>query len=339
MKHITGTLALVALLCASCAEEGTSNTGELAKNEFEAWISQNKQDSWTQTELGSWIISLDKGDIENQSVASVEDNPFLRLEYTTSSLDGTISETTSEVIAKRLGTYEKRTYYGPKFSYRGSNGTYAGIEEIFSQMGVGGKCEVIIPGWLLTTDRYSSKDEYIAAMSSSTAARKYEFTIVESISDVDKWEMDLLKKTLGDEWANADSLTTGVYYVQDKASDNPDTTFSSSAEVYINYICRRIDGTGIDTNLADSAKVFGNTATGEPVLINWGDSATDLTMTSSKSSVVNGFAYGIFHMKPHEKGRVYMTSSNAYSSSGSGTYIPAYCPIYFEIELVDEEED
>ena len=32
-----------------------------------------------------------------------------------------------------------------------------------------------------------------------------------------------------------------------------------------------------------------------------------------------------------------MTSSAGYSSKGSGSAIPAYSPIYFEIELVDKE--
>ena len=339
MKHITLVLAASALLLASCAKEGSTNSGELLKNQYDAWISFNKESTWTETALGSWVISLDPGDVTNRSVSSVEDNPFLRLDYTVTYLDGTVVETTSEEVSKRLGEYEKSNYYGPKFSYRGSNSAYAGIEELLAQMGVGGSCKVIIPGWLLTTDRYDTKEDYISASSSSTTAQIYDFTIAESVKDTEEWEMDLLKKTMGDEWEKADSLAPGVYYVQDKPSDSPDTTYSSSAEVYINYICRRIDGTGIDTNLADSAKVFGCSATGEPVLINWGESATDLTMTSSGSSIISGFAYGLYQMRPHEKGRIYMTSSYAYSSSGSGTAIPAYCPIYFEVEFTDEPED
>ncbi len=339
MKHIIIGLAASVLMVASCAKEGSTNTGELSKNEFDAWISFNKEASWTETELGSWIISLDPGDVENQSVSSVDDNPFLRLDYTITSLDGTVIETTSEMVSKRIGEYDKRNYYGPKFSYRGSNSAYAGIEEILAKMGVGGKCKVIIPGWLLTASRYSTKEEYMNAMSSSTSALIYDFSIAESVKDTEEWELALLKKAMGEDWDKADSLADGVYYVQDQPSDKPDTTYSSSSEVYINYICRRIDGTGIDTNLADSAKVFGCTGTGEPVLINWGDTADDLTMTSSESSIITGFSYGLFQMRPHEKGRVYMTSTYAYSTSGSGTAIPAYCPIYFEIEFVDEPED
>lgn len=338
MRHYTLLgLGITSLLLVACAQQQADKIGRLNNMEFEAWVEMNKDNSWKETELGSWILYMDKGD-EGKSVSSIEDNPYLRLEYTVTDLDGTIVETTSEAISKRLREYDKRNYYGPLFSYRGSNSTFAGIEELFSVMGIGGKCKAVIPGWLLTNSRYDTKQQYIDAMSSSTDARIYEFSIVESVKDTEEWEMELLKKTMGSEWEDADSLTTGVYYVQDKASDKPDTTFTSTAQIYINYICRRIDGTGIDTNIADSAKVFGCTASGEPLLINWGEEATDLTMTSDKSKVVKGFAYGIFNMKPHEKGRVYMTSTSAYGASGSGSAIPAYCPIYFEIEIVDKDE-
>ena len=337
IRAIIWGLAALAVV-SSCAKSTKNLSGELAQREFEAWLSINGQADWEETELGSMIISLSPGDVENQSVKDIEENPFLRLEYTVTDLEGHVSETTDEEVSKRLGKYDKRNYYGPQFSYRGSNNSYAGIEELLERMGVGGHCKAVIPGWLLTTSRYSSKQKYLDAMTEISDPKIYEFTIVESVKDSKEWELNLIKNTLGEEWDKADSLAPGVFYVQDRPSDKPDTTFTSGSEVYINYICRRIDGTGIDTNIADSAKVFGGSASGKPVLINWADNATEITMTSDKSSVITGFAYGIFNMKPHEKGRVYMTSSYGYPS-GSGTFIPSFCPIYFEIEFTEEEDE
>ena len=129
--------AMAALTLSSCAQEAANKTGELNCSAFEAWVSLNKESSWTETELGSWIISLTPGDIKNKPLASVEDNPYLRLEYTVTSLDGTVEETTSEVVSKRIGKYDKRNYYGPMFSYRAYNNTYAGIEDFLAQRGVG----------------------------------------------------------------------------------------------------------------------------------------------------------------------------------------------------------
>ena len=159
------------------------------------------------------------------------------------------------------------------------------------------------------------------------------------IPDIDAWEKSFIKTTLGDELAKADSLADGVFYVCDKPADSEED-FTTGDEIYINYICRRmLDGKGVDTNIADSAKVFGtykSTATYGPVLINWASEASEITMTSSKTSVVNGFSAALFHMHAHEKGRAYLTSTNAYSSSGSGNTIPGFCPLIFEIEFVDK---
>lgn len=339
MKHTLIWGLLAASLCAaSCAQEPTENVGELNKAVFEAWIQTHKEASWQETELGSWIISMEEGDVENKSVASIDDNPYLRIRYTVTDVNGKVSETTDEAISKRIGKYDKRSWYGPRFTYRAENNTYVGIEEIFAKMGVGGHFKAVIPGWLLTTTRRDNKQAYLNAMTSSTAAAIYDVTIEESVKDVNAWELNVLKERIGAEIDKVDTLADGVFYIQDKVSDKPDTTFAKDAKVYINYICRRIDGVGIDTNLADSAKVFGGSADGKAKLINWGEKATDLTMGTDKSTVVAGFSYGIFNMKPHEKGRVYMTSTNAYDKTGSGTYIPAYCPIYFELEMVDNNE-
>ena len=189
---------------------------------------------------------------------------------------------------------------------------------------------------VLTHDTYSTKQKYLDNMSSRVTPLVYEVTVNELIADTEAWEMALLEAALGTE--KADTLDDGVFYVCDKQPDD-ETDYESGASVYINYVCRRLlDGKGVDTNIADSAKVFGiykSSSTYSPALINWSAKSSDLTMTSSKNSVVSGFSTAIFNMHSHEKGRVYMVSSKAYSTSGSGDAIPGYCPLMFEIQIVD----
>lgn len=339
MRKLSFILASIFCL-AGCAKQSSVHQGELARNAFEAWAQVNKESGWQQTELGSWVIEMDKG--TGASVKTKDEIPYVRLHFTISDLKGNISSTSREEVAKQLGTYDKRTYFGPAMTYRGTESIYAGVEEVLDQMNVGGHCKVAIPGWLLTGSRYKNKQGYINAMTEAKDALVYDFTIVETVADENVWELDQIKAAMGGEaiFAKADSLAEGVYYIQDSPSDKPDTTFTTGNKVYFNYNCRRIDGVGIDTNNADLAKDFGCYKAGnkyEPVLINWAEeTATDITMGSSSSKVVAGFALGIHHMRPHEKGRVYMTSGYAYETSGSGNYIPGYCPIYFELEFTDE---
>lgn len=341
MKYRILTAAAAAVILSGCAQKSADNSGELSKMAFEAWATCNKEAGWTETELGSWIIEFEAGDTEKNPVGDAESHPYVNICYTISSLDGTINSTSDELIAKRLGTWKKNNYYGPRISNRKDNGTYAGIEEMFSMMGLGGHCRVAIPSWLLTNNRYDSKEKYVANNSSDAKHMIYDFTIEEYITDIEEWEKARIKSALGSDFSKAKEIADGIWYIQDRVSDAPDSVFANDATVYINYNCRRIDGTGVDTNNADLAKDFGtysSTGTYGPVQINWAEKAEDITMGSSKSSVVNGFKQGLFVMKPHEKGRVYMTSTDAYKSNGSGSAIPGYCPIYFELEFIDKED-
>ena len=329
-------LPVIAAAClAGCAKTPTSDYGELSRMEFDAWISVNKQAGWEETPCGAWIIEK-TDDPTRTPLGSVEEYPHMHISYTVSKLDGTVNSTTDALVAQRVGSYQKSNYYGPQMNYRGASGIYAGVEEALSGLHEGCSCKVVVPGWLLTHDRFSTKQKYLDNMTSKVTPLIYEVTVNELIADTEAWEIDFLKTAIGTE--KVDTLDDGVYYICDKQPDD-DTDYDSGDKVYINYVCRRmLDGQGVDTNMADSAKVFGiykSSSTYSPSVINWSDKSSGLTMTSSENSVVSGFSTAIFNMHSHEKGRVYMVSSKAYSTSGSGDAIPGYCPLMFEIAIVD----
>jgi FKBP-type peptidyl-prolyl cis-trans isomerase len=55
--------------------------------------------------------------------------------------------------------------------------------------------------------------------------------------------------------------------------------------------------------------------------------------------MISGFAKAVFQMKKMEKGRCIFYSPLGYGASGSGTKIPAYSMLRFDIELVAEPDD
>ena len=87
-----------------------------------------------------------------------------------------------------------------------------------------------------------------------------------------------------------------------------------------------------DNNLYSSSKAY------EPMQINWGEKYEDLTMTSSKSDMIPGFAMTLWQMRAMEKGVGVFYSNYGYGNSGSGSSIPGYAPLIFEIELVAKPE-
>ena len=68
--------------------------------------------------------------------------------------------------------------------------------------------------------------------------------------------------------------------------------------------------------------------------INWGEKYEDITMSSSKSSIIGGCGLTLWQMRAMEKGVGVFYSNYGYGNSGSGSSIPGYAPLIFEIELV-----
>lgn len=339
MKYGQFLIACAAALClSSCAMEPVSDTSSYASRRFDAWVSHNSDGSWSQTALGSWIISYNPGD-GSKPMGTSDEYPYVLIDYSIINLDGSFDSYCSADTAKVLGTFDpkdKSVYYGPRINYRGASSMYAGLDEVISPMSVGGHCRVVVPGWLLVAKRYSTPGEYLSGYDGKTDSKIFDFTIVERIADIREWELEKVRKACG---PDADSLDTGVYYRR-TSEPSEDRKIEMSDEIYVNYICRRLeDGQGVDTNIRDSAKVFGiYSASGSyaPLLINWGESASDLTMTASESKMISGFATAIFNMHPHESGIAYMTSDFGYQASGSGNGIPEFCPLIFEISIVDK---
>ena len=131
----------------------------------------------------------------------------------------------------------------------------------------------------------------------------------------------------------------GMYYR--RLADPVDTTaFPSDTTIYINYTGRLLNGQVFDTTVEKVAKdngIYSSTKGYSPVKVKWAEEATSIEL--SGSSVITGFALTLWEMRPMEKGIGMVTSALGYGVSGSGSKIPTYSPLIFEIEIVEEPED
>jgi FKBP-type peptidyl-prolyl cis-trans isomerase FklB len=140
--------------------------------------------------------------------------------------------------------------------------------------------------------------------------------------------------------AEADSVKTGFFYKQ-LAAPQDTTSFKKDTVLYINYTGKLLNGLVFDTNIERVAKdnnLYSSSKTYEPMQINWAEKYEDLTMTSSKSDMIPGFAMTLWQMRSMEKGVGIFYSNYGYGVSGSGSSIPGYAPLIFEIELVAKPE-
>ncbi|MBL7814644.1 MAG: FKBP-type peptidyl-prolyl cis-trans isomerase [Saprospiraceae bacterium] len=139
---------------------------------------------------------------------------------------------------------------------------------------------------------------FVAILSSSVACKK----------DVD--EDKLITDYLTSKGLTAEKTTEGLYYIIETQGTGSTNTPTPSNTVTMRYKGYLLDGTVFDQN------------------------QTTAGFTSPLYGLIKGWQIGVPKFKKGGKGKLFIPSSLAYGSSGSGT-IPGNTPIAFDIELVD----
>ena len=330
------TAALAALvLTVSCAKVPDTGKNYLAKQYFDAWISVNHPDSY-ETNLGSRIINDQVGN--GVLLGDSETTPYVYCDYQYSDLDGTINYASDIATAQRVGFYSATSYYGPIVFIRKEDRLAAGIDELFESMRVGGTRTAIIPGWLMTTDRYKNAEEYIKnATGDNTVCT---FTVREAITDIVKWEIDSLVRYMRRHHPGVDSLEYGFYYIQ-TAEPLDTTSFEAGNNVYLDYTGRLLNGDVFDSTIADTTKkyrFYSDSRTYEPVSLKIPEGENRLTFTDTESETIQGFEKCVLRMKAGERGIGIFYSGLGYGEQ-STTSIPSFSPLVFELHMLGLNED
>lgn len=365
MKKLFSTTAYLAaaLFMISCAKTETTGPNDAYKRYFDAWMHLNHPDV-TPSGLGIYVVEDVQGNGE-----AVKESGFILVDYKTTDLDGNITTYTDALTAKQLGEYNRTNYYGSKFWTTTETTIPAGVRDAIVGQPVGTYRKVIIPSWLMSYQAYDNEadflnpplkknEEYDASSFSNTI---YEVTIKDYTDNIEDWQIDSIGRFFrnqsvlidgrpafkvfvtdgGSQMTATDTVSTGFYYKQLTAPEST-KAFPNDTSVYINYVGKLLNGQVFDTNIERVAKdnyLFSDSATYEPIRINWGEEYTDITMGSDESSVIGGFAKTLWQMKSMEKGVGVFYSTLGYGYSGSGSSIPAYAPLIFEIELVAKPEE
>ncbi|MBR6280469.1 MAG: FKBP-type peptidyl-prolyl cis-trans isomerase [Bacteroidales bacterium] len=341
IRNTIGILA-VALLAASCAKSLSVPANLASKKLFDAWIEVNAPNA-PATELGCRILSDEPG--TGKLVSDPDTHPFVYLEYTVSDLDGNIASTTDEQVARRLGTYAAKTYYGPVALDRAHSDSYGrfaicpGLDDAISTMRVGGRRKVAIPGWLTGTVHYADPDDYYLNETGSHLV--YDVRVVDAVYDLEARQIREIEDYVKANWHAADSLIFGYYYIRTQEPKNTDK-WQPNDVIYVNYTGRLLNGHVFDTNVKDTAKRYGiynAKSTYEPLYVtSLSGEYTEVKMTTSNTAVIPGFGYAMTTMHLGEKGTAVFYAGLGYGNSGSGTAIPAYAPLRFDFEIVRKKE-
>lgn len=344
MKRILSVISYIAAVfaAAGCAKAVQPGPNDANKRFLEAWMHVNHPDV-KPTGLGIYVLE----DVEGTG-AEVEENGFAIVDYTVTDLEGNITSYTEKTTAKQLGKYDTTYYYGPKIWTTTDATIQAGLAEAVLGMKVGGRKKVVIPGWLMTYKTYDSAEDYLSPPKDKKKKDEettvtydhaiYDFTVRDFADNVDDWELG----KIGEYFASdpslgltvADSLRYGFYYKQLVAPSDT-TSFKKDTTIYINYTGRLLNGLVFDTTdekTAKDNKLYSSSKTYAPVAVSWGESYSEIKMGGS--SIIGGFGLTLWQMRAFEKGVGIFYSPLGYSYSGSGSSIPGYAPLIFEIEIV-----
>lgn len=341
-----------------CAKTAATGPNDSDKRYLEAWMQLN----WPGIDpsgLGIYILDDNPG-----TGKEVSSDGYALVDYRISTLEGEVTSYTDAEMARQLGTYSETTYYGPEFLTTFPTTIQAGLADGLVGTKVGTSRKILIPGWLMTYKQYDTAEDYLnppkkdknETTTSYMSPAIYEFTIRDYTEDMPKWEIDSIGRffrntsvLIGDKPSSeifkgmtaADSVSYGFYYKQLKAPENTEE-FEKDTTLYINYTGKLLNGKVFDTTIEKIAidnGLHSDSRTYEPMRINWGEEYSDITMGSDKSTPIIGFAKTLWQMKSHEKGVGVFYSNIGYSHNGSGSGIPSYAPLIFEIEFVDKPEE
>lgn len=320
---------LSAVLCQSCSKISKSGPNDANKMFFDSWIQIYHPDAKKEG-LGIYLLEDKPGN--GISIGSAEDYPFLYLTYTSSDLDGNITETTDAKVAQQIGTFDESNYYGPKVIMRNQYYINAGLEMMLAPMKVGGERTAVIPGWFATIDRYSTEEGYLKEVTGSNSI--YSLKVHEAIKDIAKWQVDSIESYIGHNFTEkVDSVMYGYYYLRTQEPTDT-TTISKTETVYVNYTGQLLNGLVFDTTDKDTAK--------DAHLYSEGKSYSSMSVTLKEDytemDFVKGFSYCVSQMKKGEKGICIFYSFLGYEDVDKGGSIPKFSPLRFDIEMLGTDD-
>lgn len=335
INTLLGSVVLGALIVGGCAKSSTDTTNEKERDYIEMWLKKYYPDYQMQ---GKGIYVIDSR--ASSGFGEAYDGQFFAMiSYTTKSLSGEISTTTEANVAKQLGTYDKTYYYGPSTLLAGFESLSPGVEDLLTGMRKGEHKTAVIPNWLMGSKRYASDKEYMEHTVKNATTTIYDVTLVDFTNDITKYQIDSIKSYCTHQYGSIpDSLQYGFYY-RELTAPTDTNAYKNGNKVYINYTGKLLNGQVFDTTVKEVAMesgIFSASKTYEPTYVTWADKATDITMGSSSSSLIEGFKQLLWKMRKGGKSEGLFISEYGYSYSGSGKQIPAYSPLIFEIEIVEK---
>ena len=240
--------SLLCLLSASCAKVSEVTSNEQQEVVLNAFLDRYNHENGTNVvpeESGLCILDKEMGKGQ-----LIHKDSYVYLTFNTLALDGSYLSVMDPELAKKLGSYDSRKYYGPVLWTLSDNSRSAGVMEMLCQINQGGYIDAVIPPWLSGRNNDASTENQDLKQN-----ERYQMKISYVFSDLRKFEDDTLKAYAHRYYGGIDTTSRGFYFKSTKELSND--TIPDKTEVRFAYVAKLLDGYVFDTNIADSAKKYG----------------------------------------------------------------------------------
>lgn len=341
-------LPLIALGFASCAKVVTESDNLSERRAYDAWVKVHYPDA-RRTAKGIYVIEDIPGSGEE-----IMDSCYVYYNHVIRNLyDNTITSYNQAEYAKQLNVFDKYAQYGESIKYFVPSAgpdfveLVASTDTLLSRIRVGGKRTLIIPGWITNANKvYRTEGEYLAQVKAGKPVI-YSVEFVKQTKNIFKIQREAIEKYMTERGMPVTDTVAGLngyYFFRDRMREiergvtTLDTVkFKADTTIYINYIGRLLNGTVFDTNIKDTAIKWGlgtRTSAYKPATIVWKADSSQITFNGS--TVISGFYNTLWKMHPFQSAQGIFTSEYGYGASGTGTRIPGYTPLVFEIDIVEK---
>lgn len=320
---IWASLAMVALAI-GCASPEAIDYSTLEDESLKAWMDKNYR-GWEsnpdikRTDEGVYIVWMKRSDIAAPADTIIKEGNWVRIDYTGKKLDGNIFYTRNAEVAKRQGTYSRRTHYVDDFVYLYSENSSlpTGMLDALTNMKVGDMTRVIMPSGMYRGS--AGYDETNVGYNGQWGVEGNIPVIIDSLTIQEVSEDPItLENKLVNEYAaarwqltEADTLSKGLYVelmtpfpIKRDSVIKAGKADSVLTCYYKGYF---LDGFVFDSNI-DSVQMR---AWGE--VVNEGPMEWDMT----KSDMIEGFKEACVNACYGDRMRVVFTSAYGYGISGS----------------------
>ena len=336
-------VAALAVLAFACAKYESEDNLVSQKRIRDAWMRINLGKELEADETGLYVLDKTVG-----SGKAIGDTAFILYDYVVRDLDGNYTQYTTEQVARIMGTYSNEKYYCPEIVQMGQYKLYTPVETFVKTLNGGGKAKFLLPPEATTYAYTKELKKYYKSYGNdgTEPALKenyiYDVAVVDVIDDIYQYQIDKLEAFANKNYAGLDSLEKGFYFVKIKENNSETDTIASNAAINVDYVGKLLDGFCFDTNIADSAKVYGLYKLSkeyEPLSVNFikdGYTISDDGTRTYSTDVINGFSMAVGRMKYGEEAIAFFWSQLAYGTQSSDSY-PAYAPMCFYIKIHPKE--